>query len=53
MVDAFKKFYGSEEEKNNMPGYITKAKMNDQAFSSGFFLQDTTLFLMKKTRNWS
>ena len=51
VVDAFKKFDGSEEEKNNMLGYITRAKMNDKAFSSGFFLQDTTLFLMKKTRN--
>ena len=51
MVDAFKKFDDSEEEKNNMLGYITRAKMNDKAFSSGFFLQDTTLFMMKKTRN--
>ena len=37
MVDAFKKFDASEEEKNNMLGYITRAKMNDKAFSS----QDT------------
>ena len=34
VVDAFKKFDASEEEKNNMLGYITRAKMNDKAFSS-------------------
>ena len=34
MADAFKKFDASEEEKNNMLGYITRAKMNDKAFSS-------------------
>ena len=34
VVDAFKKFDASEEEKNDMLGYITRAKMNDKAFSS-------------------
>ena len=34
MVDAFKKFDASEEEKNNMLGYITRAKMNNKAFPS-------------------
>ena len=39
MVDAFKKFDASEE-KNNMLGYITRAKMNDKAFSSlgGYYI---------------
>ena len=34
MVDAFKSFEGSEEEKNAMLGYITRAKISDKAFSS-------------------
>ena len=40
MVDAFKNFEGSEEEKNAMLGYITRAKMTDRAFSSlrGYFV---------------
>ena len=37
---AFKNFEGSEEEKNAMLGYITRAKMTDKAFSSprGYFV---------------
>ena len=40
VVDAFKNFEGSEEEKNAMLGYITRAKMTDKAFSSlrGYFV---------------
>ena len=34
VVDAFKNFDGSEEEKNAMLGYITRAKISDRAFSS-------------------
>lgn len=34
VVDAFEEFEGSEEEKNAMLGYITRAKMSDKAFSS-------------------
>ena len=45
VVDAFKKFDASEEEKNNMLGYITRAKMNDKDFSS----LHATMFRMKKT----
>ena len=34
VVDAFKNFEGSEEEKNSMQGYITRAKMTEKAHSS-------------------
>ena len=34
VVDAFKNFEGSEEEKNSMQGYITRAKMTDKAHAS-------------------
>ena len=34
VVDAFEEFEGSEEEKNAVLGYITRAKMSDKAFSS-------------------
>ena len=40
VVDTFKNFDGSEEEKNAMLGYITRAKMTAKAFSSlwGYFI---------------
>jgi len=34
VVDAFKNFEGSEEEKNSMQGYITRAKVTDKAHAS-------------------
>ena len=46
VVDAFKNFEGSEEEKNAMLGYIIRAKMTDKAFPPTVcFISPTDCFI--------